>query len=333
MSFTKLSKLALLAIIAVPVIAYFGGCSSDDNGGTADSGFNAEPTDGITGVWQGTLTRPDNKGLLPEEYDFGMMFYMADGETRGTSVGYAFRVDPPAYPEDPDVIEPHFLIKSGYEEVTGVTNQDGDLVCDGWGVGRFGLTATFLREFSYETGSQAGPEQRGAMCLQLDGNKLTGEFKTEKYGTFLVDLTYSTVNTRVTSVNDLVSGGVDSEPYNLWSNDNTGSTMTFTQVYPISGNTIGVRVVETSTGTCFSDVMIVQIPGYNMYSVETMFPHVFGCNYIDPEIDPNYYYVDLRYNGLGTIVDVNGTMAFLQIMGSEDNIDSAQALYNVFTIQ
>jgi hypothetical protein len=332
MSFAKLSKLALFAIITVPVIAYFGGCSSDDNGGTTDGGFNAEPTDGITGVWQGTLTRPDTKGLPPEEYNFGMMFYMPDGATRGTSVGYAFRVDPPAYPENMDV-EPHFLIKSGYEVVTGVTNQDGDLVCDGWGVGRFGITATFLREFSYETGSQAGPDQRGAMCLQQDGNKLTGEFKTEAYGTFLVDLTYSAANTRVTSVNDLISGGVDSELYNLWSNDNTGSTMSFSQILPITGNIIDVRVTETSTSFCWSDVRIVQIPGYNMYTLETMFPHVLGCNYTEPVGNPDFYSVDLRYKGLGTIVDVNGTMAFLQIMGSEDNIDSAQALYNVFTIQ
>lgn len=329
----KFSKLALFALIVAPLLIYFAGCSSDDGTATDPSG-NPVPTDGITGVWQGKLTRPDTTGMMPEEYDFGMMFYMPDGATRGTSVGYAFRIDPPAYPEAPDVLEPHFLIKSGYEEVTGVTNQDGDLVCDGWGVGRFGLNATFLREFSYETGSQAGPDQRGAMCLQLDGNKLTGEFKTEAFGTFLVDLTYSNENTRAISVTDLVSGGVDAEKYNLWSNDNTGSTMTYNQVYPISGNILGVRVIETSTGgACWSDVRFVQQPGYNLFTVETMFPHVLGCNYTDPVGNPDYYSVNLRYEGLGTVVDVNGTMAFLHIMGSLDNIDSAQALYNVFTIQ
>jgi len=331
MNIYKLSKIILGALIIAPAALFIAGCSS--SGGDSDLAVAPPvPTEGITGIWEGKLTRKDVPGQIPEDYDFDILFYMPDNETRGQSIGSAFRTSPESYPANA-VVEPHFLIKSGYEYVTDLTNDFGDLICqgDGWAVGRIGTNATFLREYAYEDGSQAGPLQRGAMCLTLDGNKLTGEFKTEGYGSFLVELTYSDENLKTSDVNLLTNGGIDTEKYNLWSNNNVGTAMSFSQ-NALPGNSIDVNVVEDSTGDCKGVVRITEIPGYNMYTVETLDPHVTGCNYADTSL-PEYFFVDLKYAGLGTVSDESGTNEFIHLMGSIDNVGSAQAVYNVFTIQ
>lgn len=336
MNINKHSKLILSALLITPLALYLTGCSSSNSGDpVTDPTTGPVPTEGITGIWTGQLIRKDVPGQIPEDYEFDMLFYMPDDATRGQSVGSAFRTSPESYPAN-DVVEPHFLIKSGYEYVTDLTNDFGDLICqgDGWAIGRIGTHATFLREYAYEDGSQAGPEQRGAMCLTLDGNKLTGEFKTEGYGSFLVELTYSDQNLKSSSVNDLTSGGIDTEKYNLWSNDNAGTAMSFSQ-NALPGNSIDVNVVEDSkAGTaeeCGGTVRITEIPGYNMFTLQTLDPHVEGCNYADATL-PEYFYVDLKYSGLGTVSDADGTNKFIHLMGSIDNVGSAQAVYNVFTI-
>jgi len=294
------------------------------------------PTVGITGIWEGTLARRDVVGTDPETYDFAMLFYMPDGETRGQSNGAAFRTFPN------DDVSAHFLLTGGYQEVDfDTTNDFGDLICggEGWAVGRLGANATFLREYSYETGGQAGPDQRGAMCLNLAENKLTGELRTEHYGEFLVDLTYSLENLRDSGVADLASAGSDAELYNRWSNDNTGTSMSYSLVTP-AADSLDIAVVEDSlAGTdaeCGSPVRITDISGHNLYIVETQDPHVTGCNYI---VQDGYSNVDRSYAGLGTLIDKDGTDVFVQLMSSygaivqdpaELSID-AQVLFNEFT--
>jgi hypothetical protein len=324
----------LSSLIILSAAGLFAGCSSDDdNNGVVIP--VPDPAEGITGIWDGTLTRKDVPGTDPEVFDFGMLFYMAEGETRGESVGTAFRT----FPDDD--VSAHFLIMSGYQEVDDfATNDFDDLICDGagWAVGRLGTNATFLREFSYETGSQAGPDQRGAMCLQLAGNRLTGELKTENYGTFLVELTYSDENLRDSGVADLASAGSDVEQYHLWSNDNTGTSMSYSLV-TAAADSLEVDVVEdSSAGTadeCGSAVKITDIAGFNLYKVETLAPHVVGCNYVLTLGNSN---VDRSYAGLGTLVEDNGTDVFVHVMGSYgeptpvgDLTDAAVVLYNAFT--
>ncbi len=283
------------------------------------------PTEGINGIWFGQFRRPIVPGQEPQTYSVDMLFYTVPGEEEGKTVGTAFQT----FPEPVDVSN-DFLLAGGYQIVTGLTNQEGDLVCDGWGVGRFGEQATFLREFSYETGSQAGPEQRGAMCLQLDGNTLTGQASFEAYGVFEVTLFYSQENARDTGVADIAGGGSDAEMFNLWSNDNTGVSMQYGQTEVPTADTLRIDVIETSTGTCGGEVVITDIPNLNMFTMET-FGQVEGCNYTVPGFDVSD--VDLSYIGLGTLgTDEGGSDAFIHLMSSIDNVDAAQALYNVFTL-
>jgi hypothetical protein len=329
MNINKFLKPLLPAVMVASTGMFIVGCNSSSD----DPVFIPEdppvPTEGITGIWTGELTRKDVPGMAPETYDIDMLFYMPDGETRGQSVASVFMTFP-----DPNDVSKHFLLVGGYEEVDDfATNEFGDLICDGegWAVGRLGTNATFLRDFSYETGSQDGPQQRGAMCLQLSGNKLTGELQTENYDSFLVELTYSDENLIDSSVNDLTTGGIDTEPYHLWSNDNSGTSMSFSQVAPPTGDSLDVAVVENSNG-CGGTVRITEIPGYNMYTLETLAP-LAGCTIVTPGpgIDENE--VDLSYRGMGRLATINNTNVFVHLMASFANVDSAQALYNEFTIQ
>ena len=302
------------------------------------------PTDGITGIWTGSFAWSTTG--QQKDYKVTMLFHTPDGAAEGITGGPAFG----AGPVDPD--EPHFLFEGGYaysaDPIESDPLKDNSIIaCDGdvWAVGRFGTHGTFVQEFSYVTGSAAGPEQRGAGCLYLtdadgDGyvNELTGDMQFEDAGKFTVNLTYSTENTRDVTVSDLGTLATDDIVYHLWSNDNSGTSMSYTSG-AATADTINIAVVESHlTATCGGDVKVTKVADHNLFALATI-TDVAGCTVLLPgtplPTGGSAQDVDLPYFGLGALFDLDGDgkLEFIHLMASQGGATTAQALYNEFDIQ
>jgi hypothetical protein len=332
-------------IMLLPFALGLAGCGSDDDDSSSGDDTTTpeepvepappppEPKEGtINGVWDGTFSI-ETTGQ-EKNYDVRMLFYIPEGVERGTTSGAAFG----AGVNDPE--EPHFLFEGGFQysadPIESDPLKDNEVIaCEGdvWAVGRFGSQGSFIQEFNYENGSAAGPDQRSAGCLYLDGNKLTGSIKFEEIGQLDVDLTYSEENERPTGVSDLQAAR-DDTVYHLWSNDNSGQYMSLSPDAPAEGTGISVTVTEIHsdpTVSCFGHVRIEEVPDLNLFTLNT--PEntpVSGCTLND---DLGFYPVDLEYAGLGTLVDDGeGNLVFVHLMGSSGGGEgfTAQALYNQF---
>jgi hypothetical protein len=335
-------------IMLLPLALGLAGCGSDDDDSNDDDSSTPEepvepappppePKEGtINGVWDGTFSI-ETTGQ-EKNYDVRMLFYIPEGLERGTTGGAAFG----EAPNDPE--EPHFLFEGGYQysadPIESDPLKDNEVIaCEGdvWAVGRFGSQGSFIQEFSYLTGSAAGPDQRGAGCLYLDGNKLTGSIKFEQVGQLNVDLTYSEENERSTGVADLQSGGLqDDEEYHLWTNDNSGTRM---QLATLDNSAVGTGILDVTvteehpTASCVGNVRINEVPDLNLFTLETLAP-LAGCTQI---LGSGFYNVDLDYTGLGSLVDADPNddeenLVFVHLMGSSGGGEgnTAQALYNQF---
>jgi len=322
------------------------------------------PTDGITGIWEGTFYwETTGTSGQSKNYQVTMMFHTPEGASEGTSIGIALGNGP----DDADL--PHFLFEGGYQyfadPITSVA-EDGvtmKVTCDGdvWAVGRFGQQATFIQEFSYATGSAGGPDQRGSGCLYLedadgDGyvNDLTGQLQFEDGGKFNVALTYSEENARDVAIEDLgkvasEEGATDAK-YHLWSNDNSGNYMNYAATY-ISVGDYSLTYLDVSENhpemfvDCGGQIVVSKIEGQNLFALRLPDGSpVSGCNVTTPtetwEQDGKTYLaytVDLPYYGLGALFDLDGdgTLEFINFMASKESGagSTAQVLYNQFTVQ
>ena len=353
MNLKKLTKLALSAAVVAPAVAFVAGCSDDDDpvAGALPPGTPVPESNSINGVWDGTFSRTTTAGSV--DYEVGMLFYKAELEARGTSGGVALGDGPlnDALTEDP-----HFLFEGGFQFFDQtVTSTDPDtlqelIICevpnplypsdDGgvWAVGRFGNQGTFVQEFEYETGSAAGPDQRAAGCFYKNLNKLTGEIQFEEAGKLFVDMTYSLENANDRSVADLGTVGNDGsgdQQYHLWSNDNSGISMSYTTVNPntIDQTAMAIVVEDRADAVVCGGTLNIAKVANNVFTVATAGTLDVGCNVaFAPAPD-----VVLEFSGLGTIVDddEDGTAdTFVHIMKSEGSGAgiTAHALFNEFTI-
>jgi hypothetical protein len=328
------------------------------------------PASTINGIWEGDFSLETTR--LSINYDVSMLFNRVvsdDTAIRGNSAGVALGDGPLS--KDALTENPHFLFFGGFTFSTiSLTNTPGEddldltaaeeIVCyvpaldndgdgqpdypstDGgvWAVGRFGTQGSFLQEFAYDTGSAAGPDQRGAGCLYYSYDattgvsKLTGEVQFEEATKLFVDLTYSPENARTVAIESLALTGEDGSPdaeYHLWSNDNSGTSMSYTRGTFATAN---LAVVENSavSDSCGAQLNVLQVETLNLFTANTVDPHVTGCN-VDAEsiIDAN-----LPYVGLGALADANadGVPEYFQLMrstGSGAGV-TAHALFNVFNI-
>jgi len=344
----KFLKPLLTSVMVVSTGMFIVSCSSS-NDDPAYATPPAVPTEGIIGIWEGTFSRETTSESI--HYDVTMLFHMPDNprvEGRGNSGGIAFGDGPT---NQPPTEHPHFLFEGGYAysadpvEAKNPQNTATIISCDAdvWALGRNGTQGTFIQEFSYDLGSAAGPEQRGAGCLYLrdadgDGyvNELVGEIQFEAPGKLQVALTYSSENARDKGVSDLDTVGNDDIKYHLWSNDNSGISMAYSKL-DITGDSIDIAVVESRADTidCGGNVKITKVPDYNLYTMETMDPHVQGCQ---PSAEPEYPYVNFAHYGLGAFIDVDDddNPEFVHLMSSRSGDDpasaAATALYNQFVI-
>ena len=365
MNIYKLLKPVVPAVLVVSAIVFTAGCSSSSDGTPSDSDEPTTPpvplAGGITGIWDGTLTWETNR--LSSNYKVTMMFHTPDGAEEGVTGAIAFGDGP----NDPDV--PHFLFEGGYQYFADQITSDKDIdtgitktiTCEGdvWAVGRFGTKGTFVQEFSYITGSAAGPEQRGAGCLYLedadeDGfkNELTGQFQFEDGGRFNVALTYSEDNTKDVSLDDLgMQGsdeGTDDVEYHLWSNDNSGNYMNYTAISEPIGNFFFVQVAENHSDPsvdCTGNLSISKVADQNLFTLRTPEDDDVSseCNVTTPgekwpdDITLTAYDVDLPYSGLGALRDLDddGNLEFIHLMASQGSGAgfTSQVLYNQFIVQ
>jgi hypothetical protein len=247
----------------------------------------------------------------------------------------------------------------GKDPVTG----DDVVICEGdvWGIGRSGIQGTFIQEFSYITGSAAGPDQRGSGCLYLtdadgDGyvNELTGEMSFEEAGRFNVKLTYSQDNIRDVSPDDLgmlaSDAGAyeypDDVKYHLWSNDNSGNYMTYSATSLPNVGLTYLYVVENRNDTfaCNGLIVVTKVAGQNLFTLTTPDNDpVSDCSVTLPgaplpDDDTRIAYeVDLPYSGLGAFfdLDADGKLEFIHLMASQGSGSgsTSQALYNRFIVQ
>ena len=368
MNTTKLSNLLLSALVLVSAGFFVAGCSSDDDtvplppdDGTPDDGVPdvapPPPAGTINGLWEGTFSRETQAVSI--NYETSLLFnrIVSDNTAdRGDAGGVAFGEGPEIL-DDPQ----HFLFAGGFtffdvtvenftaeDDTTALTGAE-TIICevpnpdypstDGgvWAVGRFGTKGTFIQEFAYDTGSAAGENQRGAGCLYyaLDADtnvaKLTGEIQFEDAGKLVVDLTYSPENARAVAIDSLALSGEDGSleaKYHLWSNNNSGSSMSYTRA---TDSTTILSVVENSdvSDNCGGDVNVLQVGAQNLFTSTTTV--TADCN-----VDLGGFRVDLPFVGLGAVADADGdgVPEYIQLMrstGSGAGI-TAHALFNVFTI-
>ncbi len=371
-------------VVGAAAILVAGCSSDDDTVPITDEGDDGTitpetvppppPASTINGIWVGDFSLETTR--LDIDYDVGMLFNRVvseDSAIRGDSVGVALGDGPLS--KDALTEYPHFLFAGGFtffnESVTNTPGEDDieltaaeEIVChvpaldndgdgqpdypstDGgvWAVGRFGTQGSFLQEFAYDTGSAAGPDQRGAGCLYYAFDettgvaKLTGEVQFEEATKLFVDLTYAPDNARTVAIESLALSGEDGSPdavYHLWSNDNSGTSMSYTRD---TFTTPTLRVIENSavSDSCGAQLNVQQVAidtrSLNLFNVNTLDPHVTGCNVdLDSIIDAN-----LPFVGLGALVDINrdGVPEYYQVMrstGTGEGI-TAHALFNVFTI-
>ena len=301
MNIYKLLKPVIPALIVVSATIFTAGCSSssDDGASSVTPTAPAVPTDGITGIWTGSLSW-ETTGQS-KNYDVIMMFHTAADTTEGTSMGLALGDGPN------DLNTPHFLFEGGYEySAEPITSEAVDgvsikVTCEGdvWAIGRFGQQATFVQEFSYVTGSAGGPDQRGSGCLYLedadgDGyeNELTGQIQFEDGGRFNVALTYSEDNVRDVVLEDLgvvgSEAGATDANYHLWSNNNSGNYMNYAATY-ISVGDYSLTYLTVSENhsdplvNCGGQIVVTKIPGQNLFALRL--PEgspVSGCTLVDP---------------------------------------------------
>lgn len=358
MNIYKFLKPVLPAVMLISTGMFIASCSSSDDSPAVvppPPPPPTVPTDGITGIWEGTFSR--NTTLEQIEYKVTMLFHMPDDPKvagRGNSGGAAFGGGPTKFDENP-----HFLFEGGYEysadPVEAINPQNSEVIisCDEdvWAVGRGGTQGTFMQEFSYETGSAAGPDQRGAGCLYLrdtddDGyiNELTGEINFEQAGKLQVALTYSSENARASSVSDLEAVRSDDVKYHLWTNDNSGTSMAYSKM-DITGDTLDIAVVENNATapSCGGNVKITKVAGHNLFTLETTqqgididtgLPiYVDGCSVSN---DPAVSSVDLQYFGFGALLELDDddNPEFVHLMASRGLGEgaTAQALYNWFKL-
>ncbi len=384
MKSTKISKFIRSTLVAGAAAMLVAGCSSeDDTVPIIDDGDDGDltgtippppPASTINGIWGGSFSLETTAKTI--NYAVSMLFNRVvaeDSAIRGDSVGVALGDGPGS--KDATVENPHFLFSGGFTFFnTSVTNTPGEddtdleageeIVChvpsldndgdgqpdypssDGgvWAVGRFGSVGTFLQEFAYDTGSAAGPDQRGAGCLYYDFDettgvaKLTGEIQFEEVTKLFVDLTYAPDNARTVAIESLALSGEDGSPdavYHLWSNNNSGTSMSYTRD---AFTTPTLTVVENSavSDSCGAQLNVQQVAidtrALNLFNVNTLDPHVTGCN-VDPALIID---ADLPFVGLGALVDTNrdGVPEYFQVMRSTGTGEgvTAHALFNVFTI-
>jgi len=356
MNINKYIKPLLPALMVVSATMFIAACSSSDGDAVVTPPLppvTPGGTTSITGIWDGTFTW-ETTGQT-KNYEVTMLFHTPDGAEEGTSGGIAFG----NAPDDPDV--PHFLFEGGYQYFADPVTSDelndkSTVSCEGdvWAIGRFGQRGTFIQEFSYITGSAAGPDQRGSGCLYLrdvdgDGyiNELTGEIQFEEVGKFTVVLTYSEDNVRDVSVDDLGvlgsdEGTVDVQ-YHLWSNDNSGNYMRYTSVGLPDGS-VYLAVVEDNApdlNVCGGFIVAKQVAEQNLFTLQTAndLP-ISGCNVVDPNTPlPGGIGiakdVDLPYYGLGAMFDLDedGSLEFIHLMASKGVIGvTSQALNNQFIV-
>ena len=360
MNINKLSKLFLPALVVASSTLFITGCDLFD--GDDDPVFITPPPvpiDGITGIWKGSFTW-ETTGQQ-KEYDVTMMFHLPDGEPEGEAIGLALGDGPD------DINLPHFLFEGGYEYSdvpieTDPLKDNETVACEGgvWAVGRFGQQGTFVQEFSYVTGSAAGPDQRGAGCLYLEdadgdgyANELTGSISFEEAGKFDVALTYSEDNVRDVSINDLGSVGSDQGTtdvkYHLWSNDNSGNFMSYIATYINVGDySLTYLFVQEDhpVVNCGGQIVASKIEGQNLFALRLPDDApVVGCTVVAAGIGETWtqdgkthtaYDVDLPYYGLGALFDLDGdgNLEFVHMMGSRGSGagSTSQVLYNQFIV-
>ena len=382
MNTIKLSKLLSSAVVVASAGFLVTGCSSeDDTIVLPDDGTDVPvvpglpdvapppPTSTINGLWVGEFSRETNRESV--FYDVALLFNRVvaeDFSIRGDTVGVALGDGPLS--KDALTENPHFLFEGGFTfsnvtvtntaepDDTGLTPAE-EIVCevpsaeypstDGgvWAIGRFGTRGTFLQEFAYDTGSAAGPDQRGAGCLYyaFDAatgvSKLTGEiqFEEDGAGKLVVDLTYSPENARTVSLASLGlvgnDGSADAE-YHLWSNDNSGSAMAYTRE-TIDSPTMQVVEISDVTAACGGQLNVNQVETLNLFTVNTIGEVSEDCNVaIDELLGVPIPDVALPYEGLGIMadVDLDGVPEYWQLMkstGSGAGV-TAHALFNQFNI-
>lgn len=355
MNINKLLKPVLPAVMVLSTGLFIASCSSSDDDSPATPPTPPPvPTDGINGIWSGKFTFDTN--AQNKDLDVTMLFYMPDdGMNEGTTGGAAFD----AADTDPSA---QFLFEGGYSysatatESNPVNTGTVKVKCeaDVYAVGSFGSQGTFVQEFDYETGSAAGPEQRGSGCFYLrdddgDGykNELTGQVAFEDGGKFTVAMTYSEENTRAVTVSDLGTTATDDTVYHLWSNDNSGVDMKYTSS-TVATDAANLAVVETRSTNdgvnCGTNVDVTQVPGHNLFILETN-PDVSGCTVTQvgvqmPELSNKPAQdVNFTYLGLGALFDTDddGNLEFIHLMASKGSGQASdpattQALYNRFAI-
>jgi hypothetical protein len=331
-----------LVILSMALVMLISGCSSDDddNSGNViiDPEVDTTPApSNLMGIWTGVIT----KGVAV--FDMVMIFHYPDGAEEGRVVGVA---------ASQATGLPYLLIDSGYMEVDKVAHPEWDF---DYLIGREGSQGTALKRYAFA--NKLVSQQSGTARLNLEGDDtLTGTINFEgtgddNLGEFYISIKYWNKNLDNTATlatladtwtdpvddPDVTDGVVEDVG---WDDQSRYADLVVAGDGSVDGSVTDSGCKASSEPNFPGKVM--EVNGHNIF--------LFGNYYVEnperlmldecgtrdwndsPLMGPAQ--IGGIYDGLGMLIDDNGTEKLYMILTSTTNTDPetpGNAIFNEFT--
>lgn len=339
MVFTRLFS-QYLVILSMALVMLISGCSSDDDNGNViiDPEVDTTPApDNLMGIWKGVLT----KGVAI--FDFVAVFHYPDGADEGRVVGVAVNQSTGL---------PYLLIDSGYMEVDKVAHPEWDF---DYLIGRDGSQGTALKRYAFA--NKLVSQQSGTARLNLVADDtLTGTINFEgtgedNLGEFYMSIKYWDKNLDNTAtladIADTWTDPVDDPDVTDgivedvgWDDQSSYADLVVAADGDLAGS------VTSSGCTAISDPgKVMEVDGHNIFLfgkyytlTDVELPEritLESCGTRDWNSSDSVGVAQIGgvYDGLGMLIDDNGTEKLLMVLTSTTNTDPetpGNAIFNEF---
>jgi hypothetical protein len=339
MVFTRLLS-QYLVILSMALVMLISGCSSDDDNGNViiDPEVDTTPApDNLMGIWKGVLT----KGVAI--FDFVAVFHYPDGADEGRVVGVAVNQSTGL---------PYLLVDSGYMEVDKVAHPEWDF---DYLIGRDGSQGTALKRYAFA--NKLVSQQSGTARLSLvDDDTLTGTINFEgtgedNLGEFYMSIKYWDKNldntATLTDIADTWTDPVDDPDVTDgivedvgWDDQSTYAELVVTAVDGSVDGSVTDSGCKATSEPLFPG-KVIDVIGHNIFLFGNYYVEnperllLEGCGTRDWNASDSVGVAQIGgvYDGLGMLIDDNGTEKLLMVLTSTTNTDPetpGNAIFNEF---
>ena len=341
MVFTRLFS-QYLVILSMALVMLISGCSSDDDNGNViiDPEVDTTPApDNLMGIWKGVLT----KGVAI--FDFVAVFHYPNGADEGRVVGVAVNQSTGL---------PYLLVDSGYMEVDKVAHPEWDF---DYLIGRDGSQGTALKRYAFA--NKLVSQQSGTARLSLVADDtLTGTINFEgtgedNLGEFYMSIKYWDKNLANTAtladITDTWTDPVDDPDVTDGIVEDVGwdDQSSYADLVVAADGDLAGSVTDSGCAAISDPGKVMEVDGHNIF--------LFGKYYTLTDVElPERITLDVNtcgtrdwnasdsvgvaqiggvYDGLGMLIDDNGTEKLLMVLTSTTNTDPetpGNAIFNEF---